>query len=361
MLRSNWLAIIDWSNASDAHPLSITLKQLAYRLQLSPTTVSRGLNGFTDVSPATRERVTKLARELGYQPNSTARRLSLGRTDAVGVVYPLDAGGLEDPCFLEVIKGLSNRLEVASIDLLLAAAREQSELQTYERLVSGGRVDGVIIARTRVRDPRIEFLQRAGVPFVAYGRTGEPHGYSWLDFDNEAGTVLAVEEIARVGHRHVGYIHASPTFNFAFQRRAGFDRAMRAAGLEIRHDSVVDGGIHRLSGYAAAVQLLTLRPDRPTAIIVDNNLCGIGVVRALLDNRIAIGKEVSVIVYDGVNADSLLLEQRIAAIEQPTPYQAGETLADMLLSSMRGGSREPRQVLYQPVFQAGDSIGPPPV
>ena len=340
--------------------MSITLKQLSDRLKLSPTTVSRGLNGFTDVSPVTRERVVKLARELGYQPNSTARRLARGRTDAVGIVYPLDASGLEDPCFLQVIQGLSDRLEVAHIDLLLAAAREQSELQTYERLVSGGRVDGIIVARTRVRDPRIDFLQQAGVPFVAYGRTAEPHGYSWLDFDNEAGTVLAVQEIAKLGHRHVGYIHASPTLNFASQRRAGFERAMRAAGLEIRSDSVVEGGIHRRSGYAAAVRLLMLRPDRPTAIIVDNNLCGIGVVRALLDNRIAIGKEVSVVVYDGVHHDTLLLEQRIAAIEQPTAYQAGETLADMLLTSMQGGVLQHRQVLYQPVFMPGDSIGPPP-
>lgn len=334
------------------------LKQLSARLGLSATTVSRALNGYDDVSAKTRERVEQMARELGYQPNRTARRLARGRADAVGLVYPLDAGDLGDPRFLEVIEGLSDRLEADDMDLLLASARERTELRTYQRLISGGRVDGVIVARTRVVDERIDYLQRVGVPLVAYGRTAQPDGFAWFDFDNEAGMVLAVQQMVALGHRRIGYLHAPLSLCFAAQRQAGFQRAMQAAGLAVDPALVVEGGLSHRTGHAAAQRLL-VGPTRPSALIVDNNLCGMGAVRALLDAGVAIGRELSVIVYDGVPDDVLRAGMRIAAIGQPTAYRAGETMAEMLLALMRGEPLPDRHRLLQPVFEPGNSIGPP--
>ena len=111
------------------------------------------------------------------------------------------------------------------MDLLLASARENSELRTYERLVKGGRIDGVIVARTHVVDARIDYLRQARIPFVAYGRTSDCEDFAWFDFDNEAGTMLAVQELARRGHREIAYVQAPLHFNFAHQRHAGFRRA----------------------------------------------------------------------------------------------------------------------------------------
>lgn len=334
------------------------LKQLSARLGLSATTVSRALNGYDDVSAKTRERVEQMARELGYQPNRTARRLARGRADAVGLVYPLDAGDLGDPRFLEVIEGLSDRLEAADMDLLLASARERTELRTYERLVSGGQVDGVIVARTRVVDERIDYLRRTGVPMVAYGRTAEPDDFPWFDFDNEAGMVLAVQQLVALGHRRIAYLHAPLALCFAAQRHAGYQRAMQAAGLPTEPALVLEGGLSRRTGQAAARRLLA-GPQRPSALIVDNNLCGVGAVRALLDEGVRIGDELSVIVYDGVPEDMLPAGLQITAIGQPTAYAAGETMADMLLAQVRGEPLAERHRLLQPVFEPGNSIGPP--
>jgi len=339
--------------------LSIDLKQLSARLGLSPTTVSRALNGYSDVSAATRERVERMARELGYQPNLAARRLARGHADAVGIVYPLDASDLGDPHFLQVVQGVTDRLEDDRMDLLIASAREHSELRTYERLVKGGRVDGVIVARTRVDDARIDYLRQARMPFVAYGRTADCEDFAWFDFDNEAGSVLAVQELARLGHRAIAFVHAPLHFNFAHQRYAGFRRAMADFGREVRPELVVDGGLARRSGYAAALRLLAVAP-LPSAIVVDNHLSGVGVVRALLDHSIAIGRTISVVVYDGMPADSVLMGVRIAAVEQPTDYESGRFMADMLLAQIQGRELAQRHVLLQPVFVGGDSIGPAP-
>lgn len=339
--------------------MSIDLKQLSARLGLSPTTVSRALNGYSDVSAATRERVERMARELGYQPNLAARRLARGHADAVGIVYPLDAGDLGDPHFLQVVQGVSDRLEDDRMDLLIASARANSELRTYERLVKGGRVDGVIVARTRVEDARIDYLRQARMPFVAYGRTADCEDFAWFDFDNEAGSMLAVQELARLGHRSIAYVHAPLAFNFAYQRHIGYTRAMADFGREVRPELVVEGGMARRSGYAGALRLLAAAP-LPTAVIVDNHLSGVGVVRALLDHSIALGRTISVIVYDGTPADSVLVGVRIAAIEQPTDYESGRSMADMLLAQIQGRALPHKHMLLQPVFMNGDSIGPAP-
>lgn len=336
--------------------MSIDLKTLSTRLGLSPTTVSRALNGYPEVSESTRRRVMDMARELDYRPNQGARRLALGRAEAVGIVYPLDASDLGDPLFMAVIEGLSDRLDAAHIELLLASAREKSEMQSYERMVQGGRVDGMIVARTRVVDPRIDYMMKSGLPFVAYGRTGSPQAFPWFDFDNEAGTALAVQELVRLGHQSIAYIHAPLTLNFAWQRHAGYERAMRAAGLAVAPDLVLASGMNRRSGYEV-MQAILARPQRPTAIIVDNNLCGVGVMRALLDSGVSVGRDISVIVYDGVPEDTLLPGQSITAVEQPTAYEAGRTLAEMLLSLIAGKEPAQRQVLWQPRLRIRNSIG----
>ena len=341
--------------------MSIDLKQLSARLGLSVTTVSRALNGYSDVSPATRERVQKLAQELGYRANLAARRLARGQADAVGLVYPLEAGDLGDPRFLEVIEGLSDALEAAQMDLLLVSARAQNELRSYQRLIGGGHVDGLIVARTRVEDERIALLRREATPFVAYGRSTGSEAFSWFDFDNQAGAKLAVQQAVALGHRRIAYLHAPLSLNFAAQRKAGHEAAMAQAGLEQPAELAVEAGLSRRGGHAAALQLLALpAARRPTAILTDNNLCGLGVVRALLDRGVAIGQEVSVIVYDGVPADNLLAGMTVAAIEQPTAYEAGQTMAEMLLAQIQTPGGAPQQVLRQPVFAAGSSLGPAP-
>lgn len=341
--------------------MSIDLKHLSARLGLSVTTVSRALNGYSDVSPATRERVQKLAQELGYRANLAARRLARGQADAIGLVYPLEAGDLGDPRFLEVIEGLSDALEAAQMDLLLVSARTQTELRTYQRLISGGHVDGLIVARTRVEDARIDLLRQDGIPFVAYGRSTGSEAFSCFDFDNEAGAAMAVQQAVALGHRRIAYLHAPLALNFAAQRRAGFEAAMAQAGLAPSTAWTLEAGLSRRGGHAATLQMLALPPaERPTALITDNNLCGLGAVRALLDRGVAIGREMSVIVYDGVPADNLLAGMTVAAIEQPTAYEAGQTMAEMLLARVQSPDAAPQQVLRQPVFAAGSSLGPAP-
>ena len=333
------------------------LKQFSARLGLSPTTVSRALNGYSDVSERTRQRVIEAAREYDYRPNLAARRLALGKADAIGIVHPTGSGGLDDPHFLEVVAGLTERFAAANIDLLIASARPEDELKTYERLLQGHRVDGFIVPHTRVDDPRIDYLKELRATFVAYGRTGSPQGYAWFDFDNEAGTVLAVERLVGLGHRQLAYVHAPLDLTFAWQRHRGFLRGLREAGLDAARQRIVAAGFGRRGGYEAMQSLLGLQA-RPSAVVVDNHLCGVGVVRCLLDAGLELGRDISVIVYDGAPADSIFGSLSVTAIEQPTPVDAGHQLAELMLGVIEGKPVEALQALWHPKLSVGGSDGP---
>ncbi len=331
----------------------VNLKALSDALGLSRTTVSRALNGYDDVSEATRERVMKAARELGYVADPTARRLATGRAEAIGIVYPFGAGALGDPRFGEVVEGTTERLAERNLDFFIVSARPGAELETYRRLVDGRLVDGLIVARTLVDDPRIAYLRSRGFPYVAYGRTQAAEPYAWFDFDNEAGARDAVRRLIDFGHRRIAMISAPLTMNFAAQRREGFLGALRDARIEALPALLTECPFTRDGGYRAAQTLLALH-EPPTAILVDNNLAGEGVFRALVDSGRRLGEDISLIVYDGVPAE-LARPYRVTAVVQPTGHATGRVLAELMLRLVDDGICEHR--LEMPKIEAGDSDG----
>jgi LacI family transcriptional regulator len=338
--------------------MGVDIKQLAAGLGVSTSTVSRALNGYTDIKAETRERIIKRAIELNYRPNLGAQRLAKGRADAVGIVYPLDNDYVGNPKFLEMVSAFSSRLESNGIDVLLAASHDSNEMATYDRLVRGGRVDAILLANTRVHDARIDFLLQAGIPFLGYGRSGSRMDFPWFDFDNEAGSRIAVEHLASLGHKQIAYIHTVLDFNYAQQRYTGFVSAMKRLGLHIGDDTVIQGSQDRRSGYAAVERLLLL-PQRPTAILVDNNIGGVGVLHALLNAGMVLGRDVSVVVDGGNPTDTLLHQIDVAAVMQPTPAESGKSMAEMLLQLIQGNApAQGLHVLKQPIFVDGKSVGP---
>lgn len=335
----------------------MNLKALSKSLGLSQTTVSRALAGYQDVSAATRQRVAEAARLAGYQPNATARRLATGRADAVGIVYPFVASGLGDPRFVDVVAGISDGLAEAGLDLIIAAARPQSELDTYRRLIGNRRVDALIVVNTLQDDSRIRFLQDSGFPFLAYGRTRSAVPYAWFDFDNQAGARMAAQRLIALGHRRIALIHAPLAINFAVQRHAGFCEALRAAGLAPESALMREVPQSRMDGYEAMRSLLA-QPDAPTAVLVDNNLCGVGALRALTDAGLVPGRDLSLIVYDGVPAD-IPVPYRVTAVIQPTGDSTGRAIAQLVVCVLAGKPLDSLQQLGQPEIGPGDTDGPP--
>jgi LacI family transcriptional regulator len=332
----------------------MNLERLANQLGVSKTTVSRALNGYPEVNVRTRERVLKAAQEAGYQPNPMARSLALGRTNVFGIIYPLLPADLGDPMFLDVVAGMSAALEAVNKNLIIAPVSPAAEQPSYQQIVRGRRVDGLVVGRTLVRDERIAFLSKSKFPFVAHGRTQLDAPYAWFDYDNAAGIRMAVARLLGLGHQRLALISAPLELNFARQRKDSFSASMAAAGLAIDPRHLIADTLDRRSGYQAMQQLLACAP-RPTAVIVDNHLSGVGAVRALLDAGIDIGKEISLIVW-GKMADNLAGAD-VTTIDQPDPRQAGARMIAMLLALVDGAPASELQELWQPVLLSGSTVG----
>lgn len=338
--------------------MKVNLKRLSETLGLSQTTVSRALGGYSDVAEKTRLRVVEAAKALGYQPDPLARRLAIGRTDTIGLVFPFGATEFGDHRFGEVVDGLSDGFAAHDIDLSIIPVRPETELATYRRLIDSRRVDALIVAWTEVQDARIELLQSRSFPFLAYGRTADPAAYAWFDFDNEAGGRIATERLIGLGHKRIGTIHARLALNFAAQRHAGYLAALSDAHIAPEPPLIVQTALSRQSGYQAMLELLAL-DEPPSAVLIDNNLAGIGALRALGDKGMQPGRDISIIVYDGIATD-IPLPYRVTSILQPTAERAGRQMADMVRGLLAGTPVQRLQHLEQPCLEPGDSDSPLP-
>jgi LacI family transcriptional regulator len=256
--------------------------------------------------------------------------------------------------FLDVVGGMSEALEARKMNLIIAPVSPANEMPSYEQMVRGKRVDGLVVSRTLVHDERIAYLSAAGFPFVAHGRTTLDVPYAWFDYDNEAGIRMAVERLLSLGHQRIAMVSAPLQMNFAAQRRVSFLATLAAAGLSCDPRHLAEDSIDRRSGYTGMQQLLACSP-RPTAVIVDNHLAGVGAVRALLDAGVRIGEDISLIVW-GSMADTLS-DINITTIDQPNARAAGVKMADMLQALIEGAPAGSLQELWQPALLDGATVG----
>jgi len=332
----------------------MNLKSLAIALGMSKTTVSRALNGYPEVNSRTREIVLAAAKKVGYRPNPLARSLAVGRSNVLGTIYPLLPGDLGDSLFLSIINGMSGAVEAAKMSLIIAPVSPENELASYESLVLGRQVDGLLVCRTRVRDERIAYLTRVGFPFVAHGRTRVDAPYAYFDYDNDTGVDLALTFLLAHGHQRIALLSAPLDVHFALERKESFIRGMTKAGLLPDPRHMLDNTFDRRSGYHAMQQLLVCSP-RPSAVIVDNHLSGMGAVRALMDAGIEIGKEISVIVWGSL--EDSLIGINVTTIDQPDLPRAGAKMVEMLQALLAGTPPEKLQEIWQPVLLPGATVG----
>jgi LacI family transcriptional regulator len=333
----------------------MSLKQIAKSLGLSITTVSRALNGYDDVAEETRQRVQAEVERSGYRPNAMARRLKMGKIDAIGLVCPVSSLQHDHGMLLEMVTEISHELAREEIDLLLIADESETGSANLKRLLQGRRVDAFIVAHTLHDDPRLQLLQQHNFPFIALGRSELARPYAWFDFDNHQGIQMAMEHLIALGHTRIALIKEDSPQAYVSQRHQGYLEAMSAAGLEVLTGDVITAQNSRLFGYRGA-QTLCAGANRPTAIVTTTSMLGDGAAQALEEQGYLDG-QISLIVYDGLPADSLITTD-VSAIIQATRHQVGQQIATMALELLNGRPVSELQVLWQPRLRLGATTTP---
>jgi LacI family transcriptional regulator len=326
---------------------SVTLKDLAAKLGLSITTVSRALAGYDDVAESTRLRVLQAAEEMGYVPDLTARRLQKGQTDTIGFVIPTSGPRFSDPYFSELLAGIGNEAARHKFDLLVSTCAPDTpqEEAAYRHKVEGRLVDGLLVVRTRINDRRIEYLAKTGFPFVAFGRTDLDIDFPFLDEDGFQGLELVTQHVIDLGHQRIACIAPPPDLMFSLYRCAGLKATLQRNGLSLKQDYCIQSDLTQQGGFQAMSKLLDLSPP-PTAIIACNDLMALGAISAAQARGLVVGRDVAITGFD----DIPLAEHShppLTTVHQPI-YFIGRQICNMLIRLIQGEELPDRHVLLQP-------------
>lgn len=337
----------------------MTLKELSDLLGLSPTTVSRALNGYPEVSEATRKKVAAAARAHGYAPNTRARALATGRAMAIGHVIPISAKHeMVNPIFADFTAGAGEVYSRNGFDMLMSVVSDDDEEQAYRSFATKRNVDGLIIHAPSLNDQRIPFLNDLGLPYVVHGRSSNATApYAWVDVNNTRAFQRATELLLDLGHRRIALLNGLEHMDFAARRRAGYEAALAARGVTPDPSLMFSGEMTEAQGHDLTRTLLA-RPDRPTAILVSSMIMAIGVRRGIEELGLTLGRDVSLITYD----DDLSYFRNgsdipVYTATRSSVREAGRRAAQMLIDIINGKD-SPTELLLEAELTLGMSTGP---
>ncbi len=260
---------------------------------VSPSTVSRILNGTAVVSAEKREAVDRAIAELGFVPNPIARGLAGGRTLSIGVVTQ----AIDSPFYGLALRGIEMELSAAGYSPLFVSGHwNAEEEQRCIDVLRSRRVDGIIILTGRLSDAALRSLAKT-MPVVVTGRhLTAPNLYS-LDFDNYEGARLATHHLLALGHRDIAFISGDLMHPDANERLRGYRAALKAAGVPHKASLVLPGKYQEESGLLAVEQLIDSRQPF-TAIFAANDQMAFGAALGLYRRGLRVPDDVSLVGLD---------------------------------------------------------------
>jgi LacI family transcriptional regulator len=330
---------------------SPTIFDIAKKAGVSITTVSRALNGFSDVNEKTRKRIVEIAEDLRYYPNAAARNLQGKRTDTIAFAPSLGDHSDTRSFFKEFVGTLALASFNHNLGLLVTGSESvEGSIQSYRELAGSGRVDGLILADITPQDERVAVLQELALPFVVFGRTDdyEATGYPLVDVDGAAGIAQMIDYLVNGdGHRRIAYLNSSFNTSYSRYRYQGYCEALGRHGLMLDERLVVPD-LPESENVQKAVEKLFNAPEeeRPTAIVTDSDALALSVVQSLLSMGLKPGKKAGQVAVTGFDdlPFAAFLQPGLTTVRQPIETTC-QVLLDLLVAIIRNeGTNEVAQL-----------------
>ena len=327
------------------------MEDVAERANVSRALVSLVMNDSPKVSEEKRTAVLTAARELGYRPNLMARNLAQQRTQTIGVLV----NDLHNPFFAEVIDGIEIAAEEHDHRILVLNGRRDPdrEREAVETLLQF-QVEALALIGPRLEDTELERIG-AIVPTVVVASQGDHPGVDCVHTDGQRGAELVIEHLVGLGHRRILHIDGHRNAS-AHERRDGYERGMRAAGL----DELIEirtGGDDETDAFAVIDQMLAAGPP-PTAIFAFNDLLAAGVLDRLDDRQLTVPDDISLVGFDNTFI-SAIHHLSLTTVNQPR-FAMGRLAVEMLLERTQGGRQELVRHTLEPELVVRGTTGPPP-
>ncbi len=321
-----------------------TIKEIAKRLKISPSTVSRALNDHPSIGLVTTMRVKKVAAELNYEPNQTAIFFKQRKTFTVGVVLP----SLSEPFFSAAISEIENVASERNYTVIMGqsldnADREMQILQTLK----AHRVDGVLMSIGKnTRDyPFIELMEGAGIPIVFFDCVPDLEHIHKVHCDLETGMLEAIDRFVSCGHHAISLINGPTHLPASLEREKAYRKGLAQHDITFKEEYVVNTDLTPGGNEAAISQLLALS-DRPSAVVSFNDYVALDVMKTVRKRGIALNQDLHFISYANYPLWTYIENPPLASIEQ-FPGDQGRKAAELLFQLMETtGQPEPTRITF---------------
>ena len=293
----------------------VSVKDIAAACNVSVATVSKALNGYSDISEATREHIRKTAAEMGYMPNLAAVTLKTNRTYNLGVLFFDDANtGFTQEFFARILESVKEEAEARGYAITFINNRIGKREVSYTEHCKYRAFDGVVIACIHYDDPQVSDLVRSDIPVVTIDHVF--HEAISVTSDNAKGISDLLQYAYDMGHRKIAYIHGAPS-TVTNDRMTGFYRKMEDLGLPVPDEYVAECEYRNTTLAGEITEQMLNLSDPPTCILYPDDYTATGGINAIKAMGLTIPDDISVIGYDGTSY-SLLVEPRLTTLKQDT-------------------------------------------
>ena len=310
--------------------MPITIKDIAEKIGVSRSTVARALKDHPNISTATKQRVHKIAEELGYVPNYIAQSLSSNRTQTIGMVI----AQITDPFAWKVVEGVDLAAHAQGFSVFVATARNdlQREVEIIEAF-HRRRVDGIIVSSSHMGNYYSAELQEIDIPVVLINEQQPEGAFRSISTNDYAGVQQGLSYLIEAGHQHIIYVGAANRPKSNMRRYRAYRETLLAAGLPVLDeiDAVVPSKADIEVGRHAAARVLA---TRSTAVFCYNDRVALGLNAALRERQVTIPENISIMGFDDIDEASYAVPC-LTTVRQPQ-IQLGEQAVDMLLHLLGG-------------------------
>ena len=315
--------------------MSVTIKDVAKKAKVSPSTVSRVISDSDKISVATKKKVRKIMDELGYYANLNARMLVKKSTKTIGVVMKHSTSeAMHNPFFPELLSGISAECNNQDYRLMLTTGNsEETIFDEVVKMAQGKLVDGIIVTYSKKDDRVVPYLQKIEIPFVMIGKPVEnPQTIMHVDNDNVLGGMEAAEYLIKLGHRKIGFVGDDPEYLVVQNRLDGFKLALQKYDIDIPGHYIQLGSWNRGINQVVLDNLLMKKPY-PTALIATTDTIGLFLLSALDSRNIKVPQDMSVLSFDNTLI-SQIATPKMTSIDIQTfhlGFEAAKSVIEMIM------------------------------
>jgi DNA-binding LacI/PurR family transcriptional regulator len=314
--------------------LAVTIKDIAKKVGVSPSTVSRVANGSTAISEETRQKILDAMKEMKYHPNSLARNFANGSTNTIGLVVDAeDEHAFSNDFFNRSVYAIEAVVQAKGYNLLITNNRENKNRTAVKSLILENKVDGIILPSSSVTPKLINLLTEENFPFVVLGEPEiEKDRISWADIDNAAGSELAVKHLADMGFENLAILFENLDTVFAKNRLAGFREGLKKESLPCIEEFIKTCN-ENTDDLDRELDKLLSGEMTPDGFICSDNIIAFQVLKFLKNRKLSVPGEIGVVTFDNYPFAEYM-DPPLTAVDIDT-YTLGKQAASNLFNKIK--------------------------